>query len=335
MLLDLAASRRVLFIGGKGGVGKTATASAAALHQARQGRTVLVVSTDPAHNLGHLWERAVGDQTVALWQPDVAPDVAPDAGQAGLLDGVEIDPQATISTHLEEVGRSLRDFMPEHLHRQVDQHLALAAQSPGTHESALLERIALLLETALDDYDLVVFDTAPSGHTARLMALPETMTAWTEGLLNRRSKAERFGAAVRALDGDDDPESSSGANRDRRIRQILTRRKNRFEGLRALLTDAGRCGFVIVLTPERLPVLESVELHAQLSESGVEVAGCVVNRMSPADQGEFLASRREQELNHLATLRQQLPGTAVDTLPLLAGDLVGPAALGRLADHLV
>lgn len=327
MLLDLAASRRVLFIGGKGGVGKTATASAAALHQARQGRTVLVVSTDPAHNLGHLWERAVGDQTVALWHPD--------AGQPGRLDGVEIDPQATISTHLDEVGRSLRDFMPDHLHRQVDQHLALAAQSPGTHESALLERIALLLETALDTYDLVVFDTAPSGHTARLMALPETMTAWTEGLLNRRTKAERFGAAVRALDADDDPESSSGANRDRRIRQILTRRRSRFDGLRTLLTDSRRCSFVIVLTPERLPVLESVELHAELTGSGVDVGGCVVNRISPADQGEFLASRREQELNHLATLQQRLPGLAVDTLPLLAGDLVGEAALGRLADHLV
>lgn len=327
MLLDLAASRRVLFAGGKGGVGKTSTASALALHQAQAGRRVLVVSTDPAHNLGHLWERAVGDDIVALWRSEV--------GSSGLLDGVEIDPDSTIEDHLAEVGRSLRDFMPEHLHRQVDQHLALAAQSPGTHESALLERIALLLETALDTYDLVVFDTAPSGHTARLMALPETMTAWTEGLLNRRTKAERFGAAVRALDTDDDPESSAGANRDRRIRQILTRRRNRFDGLRTLLTDSRRCGFVIVLTPERLPVLESVELHAQLSESGVEVAGCVVNRMSPADQGEFLASRHEQELKHLATLRQQLPGTAVDTLPLLAGDLVGPAALGRLADHLV
>lgn len=333
MLLDLAASRRVLFVGGKGGVGKTATASAAALHQARLGRTVLVVSTDPAHNLGHLWECAVGDETVTLWQPDVG--AAPDARTAGRLDGVEVDPQATIGTHLEEVGRSLRDFMPEHLHRQVDQHLALAAQSPGTHESALLERIALLLETALDTYDLVVFDTAPSGHTARLMALPETMTAWTEGLLNRRSKAERFGAAVRALDGDDDPESSTGTNRDRRIRQILTRRRNRFEGLRAVLTDADRCSFVIVLTPERLPVLESVELHAQLTGSGVDVGGCVVNRISPADQGDFLASRREQELNHLATLQERLPGVRIDSLPLLGGDLVGEVALGVLADHLV
>lgn len=326
MLIDLAASREVLFVGGKGGVGKTSTASALALHQAQAGRRVLVVSTDPAHNLGHLWERAVGDDIVALWRSE--------AGSSGLLDGVEIDPDSTIEDHLAEVGRSLRDFMPEHLHRQVDQHLKLAAQSPGTHESALLERIAVLLETALEDYDLVVFDTAPSGHTARLMALPETMAAWTEGLLNRRTKAERFGAAVRALDGDDDPESTSGSHRDRRIRQILTRRKLRFERLRELLTDAGRCSFVIVLTPERLPVLESVELHAQLTGSGVGVGGFVVNRLSPEDQGDFLADRREQELKHLETLRERLPETGIDVLPLLPGDLVGAEAVNRLAAQL-
>lgn len=324
MLLDLAASRRVLFVGGKGGVGKTATASAVALHQAQLGRRVQVVSTDPAHNLGHLWERQVGDEAVTLWE-----------GSGGRLTGVEIDPDSTIESHLEEVGRSLRDFMPDHLHRQVDQHLKLAAQSPGTHESAILERIAVLLETALDDDDLIVFDTAPSGHTARLMALPETMTAWTEGLLSRRTRAERFGAAVRALDGDDDPESSSGANRDRRIRQILTRRKTRFERLRELLTDASRCSFVIVLTPERLPVLESVELHAQLAASGVDVGGFLVNRLSPADQGEFLAVRREQELKHLEALRQELPHAGVDTVPLMSGDLVGREALHRLGQHLV
>ena len=78
MLLDLAAERRVLFFGGKGGVGKTTVAAATALAQARAGRRVLLVSTDPAHNLGHLWQRPVGPQKVRL---------------AAGLDGLELDPE--------------------------------------------------------------------------------------------------------------------------------------------------------------------------------------------------------------------------------------------------
>lgn len=325
MLVELAAERSVLFLGGKGGVGKTVTASATALHEAQRGRRVLLVSTDPAHNLGHLWERAVGDDTVELFRSE---------GTGGLVHGMEIDPRRTIDAHLAEVGATLRDFMPEHLHRQVDQHLKLSGESPGTHESAILERVAMTIEQGSADHDLIIFDTAPSGHTARLMALPEIMSAWTEGLLTRRTKAERFGAAIRALDGDDDPASTSAENRDRRIRQVLTRRKTRFERMRAVLTDPDRCSFVIVLIPERVPVLESVELHAQLRGTGVDVGGLVVNRLSPTDAGEYLAERRHQEQRHLDSLRELLPGVPTETLPLLPGDLVGSAALHRLTDQL-
>ncbi|NLS09743.1 ArsA family ATPase [Nesterenkonia sp. MY13] len=320
MLLDLASSRRVLFIGGKGGVGKTSVASATALHEAKAGRRVLLVSTDPAHNLGHLWGRTVGDEPMLL----------ADDGGSGVLAGIEIDPGATIEGHLTQVGRTLRDFMPEHLHKQVDAHLDLARQSPGTHESAILERIAEVVELAERDYDLIIFDTAPSGHTARLLALPEIMSAWTSGLLARRTKAERYGAAVRALDGDDDPTSSAGANRDRRIRQVLTQRKLKFESLRALVTDPKQCSFVIVLTAERLPVLESAELYGELLRLGVDVGGLVVNRLAPTNQGDFLAARRNQEEKHLVELTEKLPSAEVDTLPMLPGDLVGEEALSRL-----
>lgn len=324
MLLTLAAHRKVLFIGGKGGVGKTSVSSAVGLHQARTGRRVLVVSTDPAHNLGHLWGRRVGDEPVLL----------ADDQSAGVLAGVEIDPSATIERHLQQVGATLRDFMPAHLHKQVDAHLDLARQSPGTHEAAILERIAEVIELAERDYDLIIFDTAPSGHTARLLALPEIMRAWTEGLLNQRTKAEKYGAAIRALDGDDDPASSSSANRDRRIRQVLTQRRNTFERLRGLITDAEACSFVIVTAAERVPVLESAELFHELDKLGVSVGGVVINRLSPTDQGEFLASRREQEDVHVAKLAELLPGAELDTLPMLPGDLVGEAAVAKLADQL-
>lgn len=325
MLLQLASQRKVLFLGGKGGVGKTVTASAVALHQASEGRRVLLVSTDPAHNLGHLWEQSVGDEIVELFRSNDGP---------GLIDGLEIDPQKTIDNYLAEVGSTLRDFMPQHLHPQVKQHLDLAAQTPGTHESAMLERMAMTTEYGMDGHDLIIFDTAPTGHTARLMALPEIMTFWTEGLLNRRTKAEKFGAAIRSIDGDDDPQSASGENRDRRIRQMLLRRKNRFEMMRNVLTDTKVTSFVIVLIGERVPVLESVDLYQELRETGVDVGGFVVNRLSPTDVGDFLAERREQEDHHVASLRSTLPMMPIDTVPLLAGDLVGVEALDQLAQQL-
>lgn len=328
MLLELAAARRVLFVGGKGGVGKTAVASATALAQARAGRRVLVVSTDPAHNLGHLWERPVGDRITPL---------ARDLG-GGALDGIEVDPVATTDAHLAAVGATIRRLMPEHLAAEVDKHMELARDSPGTHESAVLERIAELVDTGLDDYDLIVFDTAPSGHTARLMALPEIMSAWTEGLLRRRGRAEKFGAALRGLeDRDAASESILGTGRPRdpreerdlEIRRILLRRRERFEALREVLVDAERCSFVIVLAAERLPVLETVELHEQLVRAGVHVGALVVNKRSPADAGDFLAERRALEEVHVATLRGALPGVPLLQVPLLPGDVVGQDALER------
>ncbi|WP_338752473.1 ArsA family ATPase [Janibacter alittae] len=334
MLLDLVAQRQVLFVGGKGGVGKTSVASALALAAARRGRRTLVVSTDPAHNLGHLWDRAVGDEIVSLTED---------------LDGVEIDPARTTDEHLAAVGATMRRLMPEHLHGEVTKHLALARDAPGTHEAAVLERVAETVEEAEGRYDLVVFDTAPSGHTSRLMSLPETMSAWTEGLLRRQDRSEKFGAALRGLGGDDpdDPgvtllgdREGRTATRDRRgrrdqeIRRILVRRQTRFARLREVLQDAQRTAFLIVLTAERLPVLETIELHAQLERTGVDVAGLVVNKRSPGDRGDFLGARRAQEEAHLTALREGLPDVPVVQLPLLDADIVGAEAVARFADVL-
>ena len=107
-LTELAATHQVLFVGGKGGVGKTAIASALALEQSRAGRLTTVISTDPAHNLGHLWQRRVGDALVEL---------------APLLRGVEIDPARTTDAHLRAVRSTMERLMPEHLQGEVRKHL--------------------------------------------------------------------------------------------------------------------------------------------------------------------------------------------------------------------
>lgn len=324
MLLDLARSKSILFFGGKGGVGKTTVSAATALAMAKEGRRVLLVSTDPAHNLGHLFNREIGPTPVKL---------------ATNLDGMEMDPEQTVNEHLAEVSDSLRKLMAPHLAGEVDKHIELSRDAPGMQEAAIMERIAEVVEHAAKEYDLLVFDTAPSGHTARLIALPEMMSAWTDGLIQRRDKAERFSAVLRNLGndksvgnaifgGDDDNPMES---RENKIRILLNRRRRRFGDLRTALNDAGRTSFVIVLAAERLPVLETIELNAQLERSGVRVGALIVNKRLPDGLGDFLTERRIQEEIHLATLTEALPRLPRKDLTLVAHDVVGLSALERFA----
>lgn len=327
MLLSLARTRRVLFFGGKGGVGKTTVSAALAVRMAGEGRRVLLVSTDPAHNLGHLFGRGIGPSPVRI-----APG----------LDALELDPERTVDAHLREVGEALRRLMPDHLGGEVDRHMQLSRDAPGMQEAALLERIAEVVEQAVDTHDLVVFDTAPSGHTARLMALPEMMSAWTEGLMQRQAKAERFGDLVRDLGRDHsvdekvfgDAPDAEPRDRNARIRHLLHRRRHRFAALRDTLADPARCGFVIVLAAERMPVLETIELHRRLVGSGLDVAGLVVNRRSPPDAGDFLARRRALEEGHLRTLAAELGALPRLDIELLPGELSGLDAVSAFGERL-
>jgi arsenite-transporting ATPase len=323
MLLELAASRRILFFGGKGGVGKTTVSAATALAMADAGKKVLLVSTDPAHNLGHLFGRKIGPSAVRL-----APG----------LDGLELDPEQTVEQHLQEVTAALRRMMPIHLAAEVDKHMELSRDAPGMQEAAILERIAEVAEQS-SSYDLIVFDTAPSGHTARLMALPEMMSVWTEGLIKRREKADRFSAVLNSLAKDTDMGDKAfggDANnivedRESRIRRLLNRRKQRFAGLRDTLADHHKTGFIIVLAAERLPVLETIELHTQLRRAGVDVAGLVVNKRLPEGLQGFLAERRAQEEIHLALLSQKLGRLQRQDFTLAAHDVLGLEGLRTFA----
>lgn len=322
MLLNLARSRRILFVGGKGGVGKTSVSAALALARARDGGRVLLVSTDPAHNLGQVWDRALTDAPTRVFTH---------GADRGFVDAVEIDPHATIERHFASVADTMQRLLPDRLHAAARQHLEQAKAAPGSHESAVLERIAELIETSRDSHDLVIFDTAPTGHTLRLLALPAQLTTWMETLLASRDRSERFAAAARSVVG----RGAEAPSADAELRRTLLARRDRFALMRSAVTDSEQSAFLVVSVAERLPVAESIDVVRQLRSLGIDPAAIVVNRRSPADAGALLAERREQEEHQLARLRDAVDGIPIVQTPLLPGDLAGSEALGLLAGHLL
>lgn len=322
--------QRILFVGGKGGVGKTTTAAALGLRLAEQGERCLVVSTDPAHSLGDIFDRRIGDREQSL-----APG----------LWGLELDPDAQVAAHLDTVLSTMRDLVEPRLYPEIERQMALARLSPGAVEAAMLERMAEIMADESGRYHRIIFDTAPTGHTLRLLSLPEIMAAWTDGLLRHRDRSDSWNRAMKKLGprqgvGDDlqfmDPPEEPEDERSTKVRGILLQRRQKFYQARRLLLDAETTGFILVLIPEKLPILESVKALEALEQYRVPVLGLVVNRVLP-DQplGEFLEQRRKQEHEYLAQIDRKLGNLPQVRIPLLPSDVEGLDSLRKVGERLI
>ena len=322
--------RRVAFVGGKGGVGKTTIAAALAVTAAARGRRCLVVSTDPAHSLGDVFGVAVGSREVSL---------------ADRLWGLEIDPDAEAEQHIEAVKRQMKGLVHPRMYGEVERQLDFARLAPGTMEAALLERMADLMAEAGGRFDLVIFDTAPTGHTLRLLALPEIMMAWTGGLLQHSERSSKLAAVVKrfgggAAKGDelsmidapaDHPEDSRAA----KLSEILRNRQQKLRRAREMLLDDRVSAFVLVLNPDRLSILESRKTVDALDRAHVSVSALVVNRVLPQDaDGAFVEARRRQEAPYRHEIDRVFSGLPRIVLPLMPDDVHGLTPL-RLIGQLL
>ena len=324
--------KRLLWVGGKGGVGKTTVSAALAVLAARRGQRVLVVSTDPAHSLGDVFDRELGDVPRRLLPG---------------LEAMEIDPDTEVESYLTRVTQQMRRYAAPEMMKELERQMRLTRQSPGTQEAALLERLSRLITAEDSDHDLIIIDTAPTGHTLRLLSLPEAMVAWTDGLLAHNRKSEELGKVLshltpkRGRDVDtpfDDPQEDPLSDLDERTRDVartLIERRRLFHRARRCIEDAGQTGFLFVLTPERLPILETVRAVAALEEVHIPVAGTLVNRVIPAQaDGDFLNARREQETRYLERIDTELGHLPRPRLPWLPTDVQGLEILESLADYL-
>ena len=329
--LDLA-GRSIVFVGGKGGVGKSTTAVALAVGMAEAGERVLLVSTDPAHSLGDLFGTSVGDR-----EREILPG----------LDALEIDPGAEVESYLARVKATMRQYAKPAMYSEIERQIELTRHSPGAEEAALMDRVTTLMDEGPKRHNRVIFDTAPTGHTLRLLALPEIMAAWTEGLLRSRDRSDSLGKAVdrlqrrKASTGHDmswfdNVEEAPGDERTRKIREVLVERRRRFSRARQLLLDPEVTAFVLVLIPEKLPILESEKTLKDLRNHKVPVAGVVVNRVLPdVPLGEFLESRRAQEAEYLERVDRSFAKLPRVRVPLLSRDVVGMQAIREVGAYLI
>jgi arsenite-transporting ATPase len=308
-----AAGRRIPryeFLGGKGGVGKTTLAAALALARARTGQRVLVVSTDPAHSLGDALGRRVGGRVTRV------------SADGLVVDALELDADRALARWL----RARRDPLKLIAERgtyldetDVDRFLGLGF--PGVDElGGLLE----LARVAAGRYDVVVVDTAPTGHTLRLLAVPETL-ARIAAVLGEMLAKHHF--LLTRLSGRDRRDAA-----DRLVTEVAAEASR----LGELLRDRQRARFRWVVLPETLALEEAKDAVRQLAASGITVDEILVNRLT-ADgdfQSPFDHRRAHAERQALRATREAFSGRPVRLLPELAEEPRGPAALRPLVRRL-
>lgn len=304
--------RRLTFFGGKGGVGKTTLAVAYATLLAVRGDRTLLVSTDPAHSTGDLLgAKLSGEPTRAgdnLW-------------------AVEVDAAADAEKYVERIKKDARGSVSREVLSTVDKHLELAKSSPGTEESALFDRFVDLISLCPSEYDRIVFDTAPTGHTLRLLTLPALLSAWVEGVVRQREKVAGMERMLRNIAGDD----SGGEDP---VLERLRERRERFHHARhRLLEDTI---FYLVLIPERLPIEETARSLKTLTGNGIEVGALLVNRVLPesADEGEFMHARLAQQREYLDEIGSRFADRRIARIEQDARDISDSDQLQTIARSL-
>ena len=324
-LLQALQDTPLVFVGGKGGVGKTTHAASLACRLAALGRRVLVVSTDPAHSLGDVLDEPLSGTPRSL-EP--------------MLSAMELDPQAMVEQHFAAVEKTVAAYARPEMLPRLRQHLEAAKSSPGAEEAAMLEAVCrLVVDQRQMGFEHLVLDTAPTGHTLRLLELPQMMGAWTEGLLAQQGRQQKLREAALPFwqkSGSHHPIMDElKQQRWQQALEVLERRQRLFAEAGRLLGDATHTRIVLVMTPEMLPLAETRRALAQLRHFGLPCQDLIVNQVMPAlaEDNDFWKQRHARQQEILAQVRRDLAGLARYEYALQSADIRGVAALRHFGEH--
>jgi len=249
---------KTFFFSGKGGVGKSTVSALTALYLSERGKRTLTVSLDPAHSLSTLFQEELGGEP-----KEVAPN----------LFALEVDLEREMKSYLKRVKETAKKAVSPAILQQVEAQIELAYYSPGATELALTDAVYRIVKELREDFDAVVFDTAPSGHTVRLMTLPQALNRWIEGVKGLREEVlrlERFaGKKV-----EKDP-----------VIEALNRRKEQYETLRRVFQSEETL-FCVVVNYGKLPLKIGERTVKELEEGGVPVRLIAANKVSEEEAKE-------------------------------------------------
>ncbi|MDW7668709.1 MAG: TRC40/GET3/ArsA family transport-energizing ATPase [Bacillota bacterium] len=293
---------KLVFFGGKGGVGKTTSSSAYAYYCAEKGEKTLLVSTDPAHSLCDIFERKIGSKITQIKEN---------------LFSLEIDPEEESQTYINNIKKNMKDIVSPVIVKEIERQLDAAAVSPGSDESAVFDKLMEIIIDYQKDYDRIVIDTAPTGHTLRLLSLPELLGGWMDRLIEKRMKAmELYEMATR-----EDKKMKNVIEKDP-VLSKLNERKRKMEQAREILTDGDLVSFVFVLNPEKLPIEETKKAVDTLEKYKIYVNTLIINRILPENiEGKFWENRKKLEDKYLKEIEEYFSNKNLIKIPLIDEDV--------------
>lgn len=284
---------KFIFFSGKGGVGKTSMACSTAVHWADAGKKTLIVTTDPAANLSDVFEQAIGH------------NITPIKDVPGLA-AMEIDPDKATAEYKERLLAPLKELFDGEMLKVAEEQLS----GPCTEEMASFDKFIDFMEDG--GYEVVVFDTAPTGHTIRLLELP---VDWSKHI----------------------EESAKGSGQTcMGPVTLIQENKAKFDAAIAKLRDTARTEFLFVLQPEQTSLDETLRSSRELAKLGIATAGLIMNGLIPAAEAvnPFFKQRYDMQQTYLAKARTTFGGLALTTMELFDTELKGIRMFRQVAAKL-
>ncbi|KAK5833045.1 Putative arsenical pump-driving ATPase [Gossypium arboreum] len=321
--------RKYYMLGGKGGVGKTSCAASLAVKFANNGHHTLVVSTDPAHSLSDSFAQDLtGGMLVPVEGPDFplfALEINPDNAREEFRDATKNNGGTGVKEFMDGMGLGM---LVEQL-GELKLGELLDTPPPGLDEAIAISKVMQFLESPqYNMFTRIVFDTAPTGHTLRLLSLPDFLDASIGKILKLRQKIASATSAIKSVFGQEETKQNA-ADKLERLRERMVK-------VRDLFRDADSTEFVIVTIPTVMAVSESSRLSASLKKENVPVKRLIVNQILPPSVSDckFCAVKRKDQMRALDVIQSdpELSSLKLIQSPLVDMEIRGVPALKFMGD---
>ena len=306
---------RYIFFGGKGGVGKTVMAGATAIWLAKQGKRVMLASTNPVHSLsGLLSQNVFGKPTPVDGVPN--------------LWAYEIDTKDTIERSKQEIRDKIQWFLKfADISTKAEDFVESATMNPAFEESAMFENMVDLM--LRDEYDVYVFDTAPTANARRLLGMSKVYSLWVNKMVKSREEARSLRELL----------SFTKKKEADPLMEYLVSFRDRMGKAQKLLTDADLTAFFFVTLPEALPIAVITRFIGWFHDFGIPVGGVIVNMLIDrsqvtSDSPEFVHNRVDMQARYMEDIWEKFDGMVRSTLPLYETEVRGTKSLMRMGDAL-